>query len=256
MNRHIITGIILVFIAAFSVTAQTDTTKKGTAYFKSIRIIGNDTLIEEKNFDFGDEPGQQGFNFRFDTGGDSLFMDGSFRGFRFDSDDSLSFDGMFPDRITPGIHPFNTDSLLNHFRFSFPEIDIQQGKPFHFEFKIPDGEGFREPVMPGLDLFRQGNFPMFSVEDVAIYPESNTVRNFVIKPVAAAGIFLIEAELSNKKSEYTVYDQRGKVIASERFRSQGGTFKRVLTLQELGSGTYFVEVKNGRSIKKKRLTIR
>lgn len=252
MKRRILFGIIILATATLALTAQTDTTRKGSVYFKSIRIIGNDTLVDEKNLDL--DFGTSGFNFRFGDEEDTLSSDGILREFRFDTPDSLDLNRFFGD--PQWSVPFNADSLINQYRFSFPEIDVPQSEPFRFEFKLPDHEFFSYPDIPGQQPFVQNRFPVFSVEDVAIYPEPNSVKNFVIKPVPAAGIFLIEAELNNKKSEYTVYDTKGKVLYSEKFRSEGGSFRRVLSLHELGSGTYFVEIKNGRSIKKKRLTLR
>ncbi|HRZ41439.1 MAG TPA: T9SS type A sorting domain-containing protein [Bacteroidales bacterium] len=252
MKRRILTGFIILATATLALTAQTDTTRKGSVYFKSIRIIGNDTLVEEKNMDL--DYGTSGFSFRFGDEEDSLSSDDMIREFRFDTPDSLDLNRLF--RNPQWSEPFNSDSLLNHFRFSFPEIEVPGDEPYHFEFRLPDEGSFGYPDNPGQQLIRPGSFPVFSVEDVAIYPESNSVKNFVIRPVPGAGIFLVEADLNNKKSEYTVYDNKGKVLYSEKFRNEGGSFRRVLTLKELGTGTYFVEVKNGRSIKKKRLTLR
>lgn len=251
MKRRILFGIITLATATLALTAQTDTTRKGSVYFKSIRIIGNDTLVEEKNIDL--DVGTSGFSFRFGDEGDTISSDEIIREFRFDTPDSLDLNRLFRD--PQWSEPFDTDSLINHFRFSFPDIEVPQTEPYQFEFKLPDQGFFSFPDTHGQQPLWQNRFPVFSVEDVAIYPESNSVKNFVIKPVPTAGIFLIEAELNNKKSEYTVYDNRGKVLYSEKFRNEWGSFRRILTLKELGSGTYFVEVKNGRSIKKKRLTL-
>lgn len=253
MKWYLITLGIASALLCQNVTAQQDTLKKGSVYFKSIRIIGNDTIVDEKSYDL-DQPGLgQKFSFRFGDDEDTLDGDNPTGFFFHGPEDSVHWElNELPFRN--GEQLFDTDSLFRNFQFKIPGWEQQE--PFRFDFRelnpgqflTPEG---LYPVVPGMQ-----RFPVFSVEDVAIYPESNSVKNFVIRPVQAAGILITEADLNNKRSTYTVYDSKGKVLVQEKFKNIDGKFRRILDLQELKSGTYFVEIKNGRSVKKKRLTIR
>jgi hypothetical protein len=239
--------VVLLFVAQV-VTAQTDTTKSGSVYFKSIRIIGNDTIIDERQMDLS--PSSQGNNsFFFRFGDDSDSMSPGFEGMMPDSD-SL-FREFFARPF--GRQGFPSDTARLELKFRFPDTDTWQGEPFRFDlpemFATPGGT-----TRGG--LFGFGHTPTFSIEDVAVYPENNTVKQFEISPVPGTTLLLVRASLDNKKSEYIVYDNRGNTITHEKLRRINGEFVRVLSLDKLQSGTFFVEVKNGKSAKKKRITVR
>lgn len=179
-------------------------------HFKSIRIIGNDTIVEERQIDLNSGDDGMNFSFRFDGDMDSLI--GNESSFRFNFD----FDSLFQEQFQ---QPFQ-------FRNFFGEGNISVGTP------------------------------TFSVEDVAIYSEKNRVKDFYIKPVPGQNILLVEAKLDNKKTIYSVYDHRGTALVYEKIRrGSGGDFRRVIRMDNLKSGTYFVEIKNGKSIKKKRIIL-
>jgi hypothetical protein len=255
MNRHYISAWMILMLLVNGAAAQTDTVNsKGSVYFRSMRIIGKDTIVEEKRYNLDKPAGDNQFSFRFGDGADTSVFEDIQRDFKFDFNDTLD-EGIFgmPFRFQDR-HLFE-DSVIKRFRLPDPGSEVPGQDFFHYDFREPDMGVFRFPELPGGGMFKTKNFPVFSVEDVAIYPESNSVRNFTIRPLTEAGIFLIEAELSNKRSSFTVYNNRGKLMIKERFRPYEGTFRRVLTLDDLKAGTYFVEVKNGKSIKKKRLTI-
>lgn len=244
--------ILFLALQVMDVTAQTDTLRSGSVYFKSMRIIGNDTIVDERQMDLSpSNQGKNSFFFRFGDDTDSL---------------STGFEGLTPD--TDSLfrefftRPFGrmglpSDTSQFEFRFRWPEGEGLQTEPFRFDFRDISPELFGSPGMTGPGrLFGFGQTPSFSVEDVAIYPENNSVREFEIKPVPGTSMLLIRANLDNKRSEYTVYDNRGNTITREKLRRIKGEFTRVLSLDELKSGTYFVEIKNGKSTKKKRITVR
>lgn len=235
--------------------AQTDTAmRKGTMHFKSIRIIGNDTLINEQHIDLNEENRGTNLFFRFGDDFDTLIS--GYQGFGFDSDIDSLLNRFLGRPFSHGEPLFPGDSTMNGFRFRIPQFGMPGTEPFRYEFREIVPEGYMMPEGFGRGGFIGGRAPNYSVEDVAIYPEDNSVRNFVIRPLAGSRMLIIEADLDNKRSVYSVYDNRGKTIQHEKLRRVDGEFRRILDLGELKSGTYFVEIKNGRSTKKKRLTIR
>jgi len=243
---------VFLLMQVLNATAQSDTLRTGSVFFKSMRIVGNDTLIDERQMDLSpSSQGNNSFFFRFGDDSDTLFS-----GFERVMPDTDSLFREFFARPF-GRSGFFSDSNQVEFRFRFPDGDMQQGEPFRFDFRELTPDLFMAPGGTGRGgLFGFGQTPSFSVEDVAIYPESNTVREFEIKPVPGGSLLLVKATLDNKRSEYIVYDNRGNTITHEKFRRIKGEFTRVLSLEELKSGTYFVEIKNGKSTKKKRITVR
>ncbi len=251
MKSVVLSFIVFVLLPISTVKAQHDSLLKGSMHFKSIRIIGNDTIVDERHIGLDPSSGNGNFFFRFGDEGDTLMQ-----GYGETIPDS---DSILQEYLT---RPFGrqflpSDSGQYQFRFRFPDTDMQGANPFGFDFKqiSPDIFPFQDG-MPGSNFFSFGRTPSFSVEDVEIYPENNTIKDFDIKAVPGTPILIVQANLDNKKSVYNVYDNRGNTIHNEKIRKIEGSFRRVLRLDEMKSGTYFVEIKNGKSTKKKRITIR
>jgi hypothetical protein len=243
---YVLTGLML---SALMTSAQRDSIGSGNVFFRSVTITGSDTIINERRFDF-DGTGQSGsFTFRFGDGADTV-ISGYGGGFNFNATDSL-FEQFF---TTPfGRGSFFNDSSWFDFRFSMPDSAMPPNSFRRFSpdvFSAPDTWSDMENV------FHTSRKPNFSIEDVEAYKPDNSVKNFVVRPVPGASILMVEADLDNKRSTYTVYDNRGNTIHHERLRRVEGDFKRVIDLSELKSGTYFVQIKNGKSTKKKRITVR
>lgn len=256
MKKILLLFIITVIFGELTAQARQDSISKGSMYFKSIKIIGNDTIVNERHIDLDDVDGSTNFFFRFGDNDDTLIKEqGNTLGLDFYLDSMMQrFISPFEKRVPliPG------DTSFNNFHFRIPDFNFPQGETFRFDFRDAQPEIFQIPNGRHQRGFtgRKG-FPSFSVEDVEIYPEDNTVRNFEIRPLPGSNMFLVEAELDNKRTEYTVYNNRGETIYYERLRRiEGGDFRRVLLLDEISPGTYFVEIKNGRSTKKKRVIIR
>jgi hypothetical protein len=243
-------------LAGYYARAQQDTMRSGSMHLRTIRIIGNDTLVSERHLDLDGEQRNTNLFFRFGDGFDTLVQGEDW--FRFDMDTDSLLKGFFLSpfgRSFPGMQGLDSNLFNQRSRMpdqwlrNFPDVNM-----YHFRDITP--EGFQIPDQHGWNSMIQRRQPSFSVEDVAIYPEKNSVKNFIIKPMPGTTVLLVEAELGNKKSVYTVYDQRGNVLQQERIERLEGEFRRVLDMSEMQSGTYFVEIKNGKSTKKKRLTIR
>jgi hypothetical protein len=236
-------------------SAQQDTLRRGSMHLKTIRITGNDTLVNERHIDLDGNQRNANLFFRFGDGFDTLIRGDEW--FRFDMETDSLLKGFFLSPFDRGFPGFpGLDSSIMHPRFRMPDQwlrNVPDMNMYHFRDINPEGLQIPDQRGWGLLPMRQ---PVFSVEDVAIYPEKNSVKNFNIKPLHGTTVLLIEAELDNKKSVYTVYDQRGKTIHQEKIGRMEGDFRRVLDMSEMKSGTYFVEIKNGKSTKKKRLTIR
>jgi len=254
--KVVLTSIVIsLMMVPISSLAQADTAmRKGTMHFKSIRIIGNDTLINEQHIDLNEKNRGTNLFFRFGDDFDTLIS--GYQGFGFDSDIDSLLNRFLGRPFHHGEPLFPGDSTMKDFRFRIPQFGMPGTEPFRYEFREIVPDGYRMPEGLGRGGFFGGRVPGYSVEDVAIYPEKNSVRNFEIRPIPGSNMLMIEADLDNKRSVYTVYDNRGKTIQHEKLRRVEGEFRRVLDLGEMKSGTYFVEIKNGRSTKKKRLTIR
>jgi hypothetical protein len=252
--KHIATFVVIgSLLTAGSLSAQHDTTRSsGSMHFKTIRIIGNDTVVNEKHINLNPNGGSSSFHFNFEHDFDTLIQE--YRG-DIQQYDTLSDDLFFsPFERKSGI---TIDSMIQQFRFRFPDTEQFGGEQFRFEFPELTPENL--PFLHGNpfgDLFTMNRSPNFSVEDVAIYPETNRVRDFNIKSIPGTNILIIEAKLDNKNTEYTVYDDKGNNIHYEQLKRIEGDFSRILKMDELKNGTYFVEIKNGKSTKKKRITIR
>ncbi len=253
MKRYALSGIIFLTCCVLSSTAQVDSLRKGSMHFKSIRIIGNDTVVNEKHIDLNDSNPGTNFYFRFGDDFDTLIQD-------FGVGPDLDIDSLIHqyfakpfDRFSPF---FPGDSMFSPYRFRFPNYQYPDGEPYWFDYRQIRPEQFQIPEYQDRGRLWPSRIPSFSIEDVAIYPEENSVRNFVIKPVAGSNMLMVEADLDNKRTVYSVYDNRGKVLQYEKLKKVDREFRRVLKLDDLKSGIYFVEIKNGKSTKKKRLTIR
>jgi hypothetical protein len=235
---------MLMFVTGVLVYGQQDTMRSGSVYFRTIRITGNDTIVEERHYDMG-QPGRNAFSFRF---GDDIEEGIQGWGGAVPSADSTEKETI--ERFSGGERIFSDSSRID-LRFSLPGMDLPG-----FDFRQFTPDLFRMPdglIGEGRSTAR---IPAFSVEDVAIYKENNSVRNFRVRPVPGTPILIVEADLDNKRSVYTVYDNRGNTIHSESLRRIEGEFRRILDLTKMESGTYFVKIKNGNSTKKKRITIR
>ncbi|MFO7722658.1 MAG: T9SS type A sorting domain-containing protein [Bacteroidales bacterium] len=234
-------------------SAQQDTLRRGSMHLKSIRIIGNDTIVDERHIDLDGNQRDASIFFRFGDGFDTLIQGEEW--FRFDEDTDSLFKGFFRSPFNLSFPGMDT-SMMNP-RYGMPEQWLRNFPDMNMHhFREINPETFQMP-----DQRRWGGYipmkqPSFSVEDVAIYPKKNSVKNFHIKPLPGTSVLLVEADLDNKKSVYTVYDQLGRTIHQEKIGRMEGDFRRVLDMAELKTGTYFVEIKNGKSTKKKRLTIR
>jgi hypothetical protein len=241
---YVLTGIML---SALMASAQRDSVGSGSMFFRSVTITGNDTIINEKHIDL-DGTGQNGsFTFRFGDGTDTTFQ--GFGG-AFNTTDSL-FERFMRNPFRSG--GLFGDSSAFDFRFSFPDSGMPEDQIRRINpdiFNLPHTWSDME------SMFNSPRTPNFSIEDVEVYKPENSVRNFVVRPIPGSQILVVEADLDNKRSTYTVYDNRGNTILHERLRRVEGDFKRVIDLNELKSGTYFVEIKNGKFTKKKRITVR
>lgn len=249
MRVFVISFTICIMISSLAALSQQDSTiHSGSMRLKSIRIIGNDTLVNERHIDLNDQTRGTNLFFRFGDDFDTLIQ--GFGGNGFDPDIDSLLQNFFARPFHHGEQMFPGDSTMRDLRFQIPQFGFPGIEPFRYEFRevIPDGSG--------RGGYYRSRIPGFSIEDVAIYPEKNSVRNFEIKPIPGSSMLMVEAELDNKRSVYTVYDNRGKTLHHEKIRRVEGEFRRVLNLDELESGTYFVEIQNGKSTKKKRLTIR
>jgi hypothetical protein len=92
------------------------------------------------------------------------------------------------------------------------------------------------------------------IEDPTSTPEYNAAGFVNVYPNPAQGLFNFTAEgLENETVTATVYDIAGRVVFTNNYGEQYGTFQSVIDLSAFDNGTYFMEITIGESVSVKRL---
>jgi hypothetical protein len=92
------------------------------------------------------------------------------------------------------------------------------------------------------------------VEDPTGTPEYSAANLVNVYPNPAQGMFNFSTEgLNNEQVTATVYDIAGRVVFSQNYGEQFGTFQSVIDLTGFENGTYLLEVTVGESVAVQRL---
>lgn len=247
--------------------AQVDTTKKKVVV-KTITIMNGDTIIVEKEINSDDHTHKKmmkGENMFFHIDiSDSMMVEGGERMM----DVKVIMDSVMKE-MTIEMDAMNNaiffgDSVTKEIRIKIDTLNKEECKEI-FIWKDKGGEhyhfenGKEMKVIPEMHkeiIMMPRMIRNFSVEDVMIDPEVNSIEDFEIRLIPGTNLLMIKAKIDDKKTKYIVTNEEGQELHFESIREISSDFVRILDMEELKSGTYFVLIVNGKSTHKKRIIIR
>jgi hypothetical protein len=273
-------AIISWFVFACSVVAQTDQPGHSKSYIKirTMKIVNGDTIVSEKEYTGNGDMqiqdslmGQGLGNFRFgisDNIADSSFMKNfadmqeMFKNFNFNMTPEMpEFNGSF-----------NIDSITKEFNFqNFGAPSLGKNKIIIKSFKdtlLNNNRSNIEKSQPDADMQiygkdNQGNHITYSKKITILEDgirknklnDSNTLQ-VEVSPNPANEFFNLSFQLDQKnKTSITITDMNGKQLLKESIDKAEGSYTRQFDMKGYESGTYIINIKQGKKTVAKRILI-
>jgi len=221
---------------------------RSTVTIKTITIENGDTIVTERSYD---------------SDGDGIILDDSI----FNKNDHFIFfnnDYGLDTNFTERFHEIFSREMKDFFRdfngyaFEMPENDIEFfNKSFPLDTDTAFSKEYNFQMIPRDTTF-SFNDKKFSNNDITaediIIPGKQAVSDYsVVSDPNEWAVKIIFQLNPNKTTQLLLKDEKQKVIYKEKMPKASGIYTRLLDMNVYLPGTYYLEIKQGKSISASRI---